>query len=323
MSFSASFLMPLREFFLLERAESTVSTYAPAQFTQVREHVEAAARRLEAARRVAQAAPASELLKIAVIHLLLARASAREERCAEPSREELLRSLPEFVTAGAGEARRAEDLERARAALSSSDPLYLDRLPIQEVESTRAGLERLAGFLRHRLEARSLVYLRAARWGRLAACCLLAMYVSYRAVTAAVAPWNIARNKPVTVSTYRINPPDGHELVDGSFPLSYGVQTDREPSPHVDIDLQAVYRIQSIKVYNRGDGWQDEGLPIAVELSIDGNYYYLAGRRETHFDREPPWVVRVGKLPARYVRIRGERAGSYLALSQVEVFGKK
>lgn len=315
--------MPLREFFLLEQAENVISAYTPHQLARIREHVEAATRRLEAARRVSQAAPASELLQKAVVHLLSARAAASDARLDEPSRDDLLRSLPEVVAAGPGQAGRAEDLRRARAALCSNDPLYLDRLPVQDAESTRTGLERLAAFLRHRVEARDLVHVRAARWGRLAACCLVAMYASYRAVTSVVAPSNLALNKPVTVSSYRVNPPDGHELVDGSFPLSYAVQTDREDSPHIVIDLQAVYRIQTIKVYNRGDGWQDEGLPIAVELSIDGDYYYPAGRREMHFERDPPWVIHVPKLPARYVRLRGEHAKSYLALSQVEVFGRK
>jgi hypothetical protein len=119
-----------------------------------------------------------------------------------------------------------------------------------------------------------------------------------------------------------VNPPDGHELVDGETISSFGVHTNTEDSPRVTIDLQSIYRIFSIKVYNRGDGWFDDCLPLVVELSADGQNYFPVGRRDVHFDQSPPWVIDAQKHQARYVRLRVDRR-SYLALSEVEVFGKK
>jgi len=184
-------------------------------------------------------------------------------------------------------------------------------------------LERTASSLRGGIEARTVAFVRGTRWGRLAGCFLLVLCVAYHFAARFVIPVNVALGKPVSASSYRVNPPDGHELVDGSFPTSYGIHTSNEDSPRVTIDLEDVYRIATVKVYNRGDGWQDEGLPIVVEISLDGAAYSTLARRDTHFDRRPPWVIEARSSEARYVRLRAAVSGSYLALSQVEVFGKK
>jgi hypothetical protein len=141
-------------------------------------------------------------------------------------------------------------------------------------------------------------------------------------LTGVLLPTNVALNKPVTPSSYKHNPPDGHELVDGNVVSSFGIHTNTEDSPHVTIDLLATYTITTVKVYNRGDGWFDDCLPLVVELSADGQNYFPIGRREVHFDQVPPWVVDAQNHRARYVRLRVDRK-SYLALSEVEVFGKK
>jgi hypothetical protein len=95
-----------------------------------------------------------------------------------------------------------------------------------------------------------------------------------------------------------------------------------EESPNVVIDLLDTYRIQRVKVHNRLDGWYDDCLPLVVELSTDGKTYADLARRDDHFDSDPPWIVEAGGQPARYVRVRVARK-SYLALSEVEVFGRK
>ncbi|MDP9001383.1 MAG: hypothetical protein M3O46_14875, partial [Myxococcota bacterium] len=63
-------------------------------------------------------------------------------------------------------------------------------------------------------------------------------------------------------------------------------------------------------------------LPLVVELSTDGKTYAELARRDDHFDSDPPWIVEAGGRRARYVRVRVARK-SYLALSEVEVFGRK
>jgi hypothetical protein len=76
-----------------------------------------------------------------------------------------------------------------------------------------------------------------------------------------------------------------------------------------------------VKVYNRIDGWFDDCLPLVVEFSIDGNTYKEIGRRTDHFGTNPPWVVDGRQQSARFVRLRVDRK-SYLALSEVEIYGK-
>ena len=73
---------------------------------------------------------------------------------------------------------------------------------------------------------------------------------------------------------------------------------------------------------NRVDGWFDDCLPLVVELSRDGVKWEEIGQREDHFGTDPPWIVNAGGRMATQVRLRVARK-SYLALSEVEVFGKK
>jgi hypothetical protein len=137
-----------------------------------------------------------------------------------------------------------------------------------------------------------------------------------------VLPKNVALNKPVIPSSIRLTPSHNQTIVDGDLGFNYGVHTDDESSPNVVIDLLANYRISTIKVHNRRDGWWDECLPLAVELSADGKNFREIARRDQHFDADPPWEVKVGGETARYVRVRELHRGS-LALSEVEVFGKR
>jgi hypothetical protein len=151
---------------------------------------------------------------------------------------------------------------------------------------------------------------------------VVVLYAAVAFVRAKVLPQDIALNKPVHPSSLRHNPPDGHELVDGDVGSSFGVHTNMEDSPNVVIDLEGDYWLQTIKVHNRVDGWFDECLPLVVEVSKDGKAYDEVARRDTHFDANPPWVIDVGGRLARYVRVRVGKH-SYLALSEVEVYGKK
>jgi hypothetical protein len=214
------------------------------------------------------------------------------------------------------------DDERARRALAATDPLFFDRLDPAEAVLTRTALDRAATFLRSRLEPRSLTNVRATRWGRLAALVIFGAYVVIAGLHSAIAPKNVALGKPVHASSIRGGrSPDGHELVDGEIGTSYALATNTEESPNVVIDLVDTFRIQSVKIYNRVDAAFDDCLPLVLELSTDGLKYVEVARRDQHFSADPPWTVPGGGRLARYVRLRVARHG-YLALSEVEVFGK-
>jgi len=318
----AAILALLREFFLLEAPQRTLRGYTPEQHRRVSELREAGRERLSAGRRAGSALAACVLLRDAVAVLARARALARD---ASLDDEALLgldvpREVPELAPDPADG--RPGDAGRVRAALSTRDPLYVDRLEPASRARLRTALDRAAVALRKTIEARSLVHVRAQRWGRVGALAVVLLYAGWGVVRHRVMPVNIAIGKPVRVSSHRVNPPDGHELVDGRPGFTYAVQTNTEDSPHVVIDLQADYAIHRIAVTNRADGWWDDCLPLVVELSRDDKTYTELARRESHFGFDAPWVIAASGRMARYVRVRVARR-SYLTLGRVEIFGDK
>ncbi len=315
---------PMREFFTLRRAEQVARAYAPAQRERLDRLVRAAGSRLSAGRRASHPVPASLLLKDAVVQLQRAIEAARDPAADDDSLIARTQELPLPPLPPEPARPRAEpsDDARVRAALASNDPLYFDRLGPEDVERARWALDRAAGMLRRRIESRSVVHVRATRWGRWAAVALVLAWALLSFARARLLPQDIALGKPVHPSSQKQAPPDGQTIVDGSTGTSVGVHTNVEDSPNVVIDLEAPYWLSSVKVYNRMDGWFDDCLPLVAEVSVDGKAYEELARRETHFGTSPPWVVDAGGHLARYVRLRVARKG-YLALSEVEVYGKK
>jgi hypothetical protein len=314
-------LASIREFFALRRAEQTVRAYEPEQHRRIQAHTEAARRRLAVGRRTVDDVAAAATLREAVLHSLLATHAARSR---DVSREiagpDLVASLPTLPADPTRPDAVPSDDGRVRGALSARDPLYFDRLSPQDVARTRAALERAAAMLAGRVEARSLINVRATRIGRLAALVVIGVYSIGAAAAAAWLPRNVARDKPVHLSSSRRG--DGKELVDGEIATVPGVYTNVEESPSATIDLGDVFAIDQIRVYNRIDHAFDDSLPLDVELSTDGLKFKPLARRDDHFSADPPWIVTVHHEPARFVRVRVLKRG-YLALSEVEVYGKK
>jgi hypothetical protein len=313
---------PVREFFELRSAEQVVRGYSPAQLASVRLHFEAAESRYFAGRRLGPGLPAAVLLRQAVALYVLAAAYGRDGGV-DPSGVDIGAELPAVPPDPTRPEPEGADARRLRAAFASDDDgLYLDRLPAGEIDRLRGALERAAVILRRRVEARSLAKVQRTRWARLIVGGALFAFVLYQATRAALAPVNVAKGKPVTYSSLEPALADAQGLTDGEVGTSFGVHTRNEESPHVDIDLIDQYRVETVKVHNRADGWFDDCLPLVVELSVDGKVYNEIGKREEHFDAEPPWIVDGHSEPARYVRLLLPRKG-YIALSEVEVFGKK
>ena len=213
-----------------------------------------------------------------------------------------------------------ETTERLRAALDADDPLFFDRLSREDAARTRVALEGAATRLANGVEARSLLNVRATRWGRRAAVTLLALYVLGSLAAARWLPKNVAREKPVHPSSTRRG--DGKELVDGEIATVPGVYTNAEESPSVVIDLVDTYAVSEIRVKNRIDQSFDDSLPLVVEAAIEGGAFHPIARRDEHFAADPPWIIKANGEPVRLVRIKVLKRG-YLALSEVEVYGKK
>lgn len=313
---------PLREFFTQRAAERTIRAYVPAQQARVQAHAAAGGKRLVAGRRTVEPVAACLLLRDAVARYLTALEAARDFGADDESLAARELVLPELPADPARPRATPTDDARVREALAARDPLYFDRLPPEDAERARWALERAATMLRRRVEARSLQNVRGTRWGRVAAVLLVLAWIAAAVLRATVLPQNIARGKLVRPSSYKQNPPDGHELVDGDIGTSFGVHTNTEDGPTVTIDLLGSYWLQTIKVYNRVDGWYDDCLPLVVEISGDGKTYAELARRETHFGASPPWTIDAGGRGARFVRLRVDRR-SYIALSEVEIYGRK
>jgi hypothetical protein len=173
---------------------------------------------------------------------------------------------------------------------------------------------------------RSEAYLRATAWGRIAALALALTLVLHRLLAAP----DLALHKTVTQSSTWPGAPPPSVLVDGNTTGAHGpgtpgadyLHTNKETSPWALIDLGQVRTVREVVVYNRNDTNFDDALPIDVELSADGLKFTPVARRTEHFGTslfDPPWRARFDAQHARYVRLRGH---DYLALSEVEVFGR-
>ena len=124
------------------------------------------------------------------------------------------------------------------------------------------------------------------------------------------------------MSSQRRGAPDPAGVVDGNHSETFGFQTLAENSPWVQIDLEALYVIQEVVVYNRNDGYFDDALPLQLLLSNDGARWTEAAARIERFTSRQPWRVKLDNLYARYVRLAVGRRTS-LALSEVEIYGKR
>jgi hypothetical protein len=312
-----------REFFALREPERLVGAYAPEQYAEVRHHFDAAERRRNAALSLASAVPAAVLLCEATREYLVAIDAARDAGSRLERGFDAAAALPPVPPDPIRADARPTSDQLVRAALASHDPLHVDRLPADEAELLRRALERTTAILRRGVEVRSLAHLRASRWGRQAAAAIVATYVAFAGIRAAFVPTDIALGKPVHSSSRKHNPPDGHELVDGVVGGGFALHTNTEDSPNAVIDLTQSYFLDRVAVYNRTDGWFDDCLPLVVEVSADGAVYREIGRRTVPFGTNPPWVVEGRRLVARYVRVRVDRRSSYLALSEVKVYGEE
>jgi hypothetical protein len=315
-------LAAVGEFFLLRNAARTVRAYGPAQRDRMARHHAAGDRRFRSGRRLIDPGPAALLLREAILCYLRASAIALAPDAPDDALtpEALGRDVP-AVPADPVAPHVAEDSDRVRRAIGSADPLFFDSLDRDELELTRSALDRAASMLRGAAEVRSTAHLRGTRFGRVAGCVLLVAAAAYH-----VARWrfwpDLAYHKPVTASSVSALP-DLHGLVDGDLgKTSFGGATRVESNPWISIDLQAIFKISTVRVYNRVDGWFDDNLPLVLQISVDGTRWEDVGRRDTTFGHAPPWTVDLPRRPARFVRVHGDGPMA-IVLTEIEVFGGK
>ncbi len=214
----------------------------------------------------------------------------------------------------------------AREALC--EPARLDAVAPGKAESfaVYVSMARLTALLERAIEPRTLRQLERSSWTRKAA---LGAAVAVALVSPAVAllsPVNLALHRPVTQSSVHPSRAEvgGAPLVNGKMEFTYGAGTDNgpdggEPDPWMMVDLGRPTRIGKIAIYNRGDGWFTDCLPLILEVGADTTSFKQLATRTVIFTRTDPWVVDHLDETVRYVRVRKSGNG-YLALDELEVY---
>ncbi|MDP9036167.1 MAG: discoidin domain-containing protein [Myxococcota bacterium] len=313
----------LREYFLLERAEQRSVALTPSQREAVRAYYDAAARRLSVAgtlRGPSQTPVAIALYREAwmfLVHaLMISRDAAAEPR--DLSRAAAFDRMDSALLAN--EAKVPAELDAARALLTSSDPLLADRLPPEEASQAADALETALRWLLHHVEARSPRAVKVTRVARLGVAIASAIVLLVGGLIWGLSPTNVALHKPTRSSPPSWNTaPEG--AVDGEKNGTFGFHSVEEDSPSLTIDLLRPHKIMRVKVFGRGDGYNDQSIPLALEVSDDGAVFRKIAERTEAFSEADPWVVEVSPLVTRFVRLRTERH-SVLVLSEVEVYGR-
>jgi hypothetical protein len=314
----------VREFFLLRQAERRISERTNPQQRSVRAHWDAAARRLSVARQLRapnEASVALSLYRGAALFLTYAVILSRDEGVDVESLgpEGALLRLDRALEGD--HVQPSVSFEAARRWLAVPDPLAFDRLSAEDASLRRSELAAATRWLETLVEPRSPKELILARVSRVAVGVLCSIALAAFLVARLASPENVARGKFATSSSVAEGTtPAG--AVDGSKNGSFGFHSDEEDSPWLTIDLGGQYKIASVRVFGRGDCCFDQSIPLALEASEDDATFHEIAARSEKFGESDPWIVKLGPLVTRYLRLRTERR-SVLVLSEVEVYGAR
>jgi hypothetical protein len=102
----------------------------------------------------------------------------------------------------------------------------------------------------------------------------------------------------------------GEAAIDGRF------HTNDEQDPWLQLDLGVPQRVRAIRIENRTNCCKERALPLAMELSLDGQSWSLVAYRRLLFDT---FTQQFPAREARYVRLRVDRR-SVLHLRRVSVY---
>ncbi|GAN77036.1 fucolectin tachylectin-4 pentraxin-1 [Acidisphaera rubrifaciens HS-AP3] len=116
---------------------------------------------------------------------------------------------------------------------------------------------------------------------------------------------------------------DAGRAVNGRITGGYAFHTEYEDDPWWMVDLQTLYDLREIRIYNRL-GHRDRAAGAVIEVSRDGRDWEQVHRQERADDwggaDGNPLVVMLPSVRARYVRVTRPGYGC-LHLDQVQVFG--
>jgi hypothetical protein len=316
----------LRDWFLLKGAEQNAARYSAPQRELVRRHFQAAKRWLDPARDMkmqARGAASLMLYSKGAFELLAAVFAAHGQSA--PIRVEV-------SSAGAKLAQLVADgrLPAPPGPLAPLEELLHQPTEAAETESTDGlprmlvrldRIDELLSWLARSIEWRTPEEIRRARALRVGALALIGGIAAALAITSWRHDRNVALGKEVTCSPLAFgSQPVG--AVDGNKDGMFGFHTNGTDAGWLQIDLGRLYAISSISVYGRGDCCFDQNLPLTLAVSEDGLAFSDVETRETPFSEASPWVVRLPRTTARYVKVHRQSVG-FLVLSEVEVRARK
>ena len=213
-------------------------------------------------------------------------------------------------------------LAEAEEILGPGKPGAFDAWTTDQLLAKRQVAGAAVRFLRKLVEPRTTRELKNSRLSRITVTAVAALAALTGFGWLLLRAPNLALNKPVAISERLANsagPPDNTGLTNGRIDSPYGIHT-ALGGGWVMVDLQGVYRISQVKVYNRADGFLLDSLPLFLEFSVDGKDFVQKKQCSENFTARSPWVYDAAGARARYVRIRSNQ---YVALSELEVYGKR
>lgn len=206
--------------------------------------------------------------------------------------------------AGAASSARSARLYRRALRLLAPAPLGqpIEREVVRDALRAELGKHGLVGFVRARPRVAKLLVAAAAT-----VVVLLGALRFLEPDRAEGKPW-------VASSAWGSFPRTG--IMRGEAPIDGRFHTVEEQDPWVKIDLQAVYSVHAVRIENRTNCCKERAVPLAIELSLDGQSWKLVGYRRILFDT---FTQHFPARDARYVRLRVDRR-SGLHLRRVSVY---
>lgn len=207
------------------------------------------------------------------------------------------------------------------AGLGPQAELALVNLDIKQRRYLASALRKLASILAEPLEREASLVGRVLfmRWARLGAAALVLLAIAWvisGAVEKRFAKPNIARGRPVTISSQFGDVALDHTLLVDGDRTNLGFHTDTGPNQWVTIDLGSPKSISKVVVYNRVECCQERAVPLRLEVSDDNVNYRKVVDRTEEFD---VWTAKGLDVTGRYVRLR-HLGSNFLHFAEVEVY---
>jgi hypothetical protein len=206
-----------------------------------------------------------------------------------------------------------------REALREQDALDAAPPPIARSKAMCRGIDHWVALVEQAIEPRTARQLAWSRIVRVAPLVVVPLAVLAWVVPPLFEPKSLTLNKPVTVSSSRESeaPPGGHDVVNGKIEHTFGMQTNEEENPWVVVDLEQPTLVHRIVVYNRGDGWFTDCLPLILEVGVDKSSLHVVATRETLFSQRRPWEIELGDT-IRFIRLSKKRG--YITLAEIAAY---